>query len=43
MEPEGARQLIQRIMQRLFLDRTNLTMIVMALLILFLGSYAILG
>jgi hypothetical protein len=43
MGPEGARQIIQRLMQRVFWDRTNMAMIVMALLILFFGSYAIAG
>ena len=43
MEPEGTRQLVQRLVQRIFWDRANLAMIVMALLILILGSYAAFG
>jgi hypothetical protein len=43
MDYDTARRLMQRLMQRVFLDRTNMLMIAMALLILLLGSYAILG
>jgi len=43
MEPDAARQFVQRLVQRFLLDRTNLAMIVMALLILVLGSYAAFG
>ena len=47
MELENTKQLLQRVTQRLFqsaiIDRTNLAIISMALLILFLGSYAIFG
>jgi hypothetical protein len=47
MELENTRQLIQRVTQRLLqspiMDRTNVAMIVMGLLILLLGSYATFG
>ncbi len=47
MKLENTRQLLQRVTQRLFqsaiIDRTNLAIISMGLLILFLSSYAILG
>lgn len=47
MELGNTRQLLQRVTQRLFqtaiMDRTNLAVIVMGMLILLLGSYAIFG